>query len=100
MRSTRILIAAAYCLPAALLLWIKTAPSRPEDSLGDGMLLFGLLLVTSGFSGSAFLTGLLLGGGALKRDPTLRTLPNWTVLGLAALGLGVFATELLHLLPR
>jgi hypothetical protein len=98
MRSSRILIAAAYCLPAVLLLWIKTGPSRP-GSLGDGMLLFSLLLVISGFSGSAFLTGLLLGGGALRRDPTLRTLPNWMVLGLAVLGLGVFAAGLLHLLP-
>jgi hypothetical protein len=100
MRSTRILVGAAYFLPAVLLLWLQTARSRPEDSLGDGVLLFGLLLVVTGFSGSAFLTGLLLGGRALKYDPALRTLPNWIVLGLAALGLAAFAVELLHLLPN
>ena len=99
MRIARILVAAAYCLPAVLLLWIESAPPQHEDNFGAGMQLFGLFLVVSGFSGSALLAGLLLGGEALKREPELRTFPNWTVLALATLGLGAFAVGVLYLLP-
>jgi hypothetical protein len=99
MRTARLLIAAAYCLPAVLLLWIETAPSHHEDNFGAGMQLFGLSFVVIGFSGSALLAGLVLGGEALKREPALRIPLNWTVLALAALGLGAFAVGVLYLLP-